>query len=215
MKTLILFLLLATSVYSQENTEIKFDYVEDVEQKLANQLNNIEIITISCNDTTMRGKTFKLITDEYKDGKLVKTDDYGLTCEDKEDKFEMNGETVVHVMNICNSIRFKEKDSEYKIRIALKQEKDSSQFILRYSSFWVDARYFSNKNFELRVALNKTGEKYIVPIGESTPILTYNPPYEIEEGEMYSYCILDTENPGKWYEDYKIEHFYIISLLIE
>lgn len=215
MKALILFLLLTANVYSQDSTEIKFERITNIEQRLANQLNNIEIITIVCNDTTMRGKTFKLITEEYKDGKLVKTDDYGMTCEDREDKFEMNGETVVHVMNICNRIRFKEKEFEYKIRIALKQEQDSSQFIIQYSSFWVNARYFSKKNFDLRVALNKTGEKYIVPIGESTPILTYNPPYEIEGGEMSWYCILDTENPGKWYEDYNIDHFYIIYLLIE
>lgn len=32
---------------------------------------------------------------------------------------------------------------------------------------------------------------------------------------MSWYCILDTENPGKWYEDYNIDHFYIIYLLIE
>lgn len=215
MKTLILLLLLSTSVYSQDSTEIKFDYVENTEQRLANDLNNIKMITIVCDDTTMRGKTFKLITEQYKDGKLVKTDDYGMTCEDKEDKFEMNGETYVHVTNICNSIRFKEEETEYKIRIALKQESDSSQFIIQYSGLGMQPTYFSNKKFDLRVALNKTGEKYIVPIGESIPILTYNPPYEIEGGKMSWYCILDTENPGKWYEDYQIDHFYIISLLIE
>ena len=215
MKALIIFFLLSLSINAQESTEIKFDYVEDVEQKLANQLNNIEIITISCNDTTMRGKTFKLITEEYKDGKLVKTDDYGMTCEDIVDEFVMNGENKVHVMNICNSIRFKEKESEYKIRIALKQESDSSQFIIQYSSISMQPTYSSNKKFDLRVALDKKDGKFIVPIGESIPILTYNPPYEIDGGEMLWYCILDTENPGKWYEDYKIDHFYIISLLIE
>ncbi len=206
MKAIILFFILGASIYAQDSTEIKFELVENIEQSLANKLNNIKMITIVCDDTTMRGKTFKLITTEYKNGELVKTDDYDITCEDKEDEFDMI---------ICDRIRFKEKDSEYKIRIALKQESDSSQFIIQYSSFWVNARYFSNKNFELRVALNKTGKKYIVPIGESTPILTYNPPYEIEEGEMYSYCILNTENPGKWYEDYNIDHFYVISLLVE
>ena len=215
MKTLILLLLLSTSVYSQDSTEIKFDYVENTEQRLTNDLNNIKMITIVCEDTAMRGKTFKLITEQYKDGKLVKTDDYGMTCEDKEHEFEMNGKTYVHVNNICNSIRFKEEETEYKIRIALKQEKDSSQFIIQYSGLGMQPTYFSNKKFDLRVALNKTGEKYIVPIGESIPILTYNPPYEIEGGEMSWYCILDTENPGKWYDDYQIEHFYIISLLIE
>ena len=115
MKALILFLLLTANVYSQDSTEIKFERITNIEQRLANQLNNIEIITIVCKDTTMRGKTFKLITEEYKDGKLVKTDDYGMTCEDREDKFEMNGETVVHVMNICNRIRFKEKEFEKKL----------------------------------------------------------------------------------------------------
>lgn len=215
MKALLLFLLLATGLYSQDHAEIKFDYVKDVELQLSNELNNIKMITIVCEDTTMRGKTFKLITTEYKDGKLVKTDDYGMTCEDKEDKFEMNGETVIHVMNICNSIRFKEKESEYKIRIALKQESDSSQFIIQYSSISMQPTYSSNKKFDLRVALNKTGEKFIVPVGEKVPILTYNPPYEIEGGKMLWYCILDTENPGKWYDDYQIEHFYIISLLVE
>ncbi len=215
MKAIILFLILSGSIYAQEITEIKFDYVEDVEQRLANQLNNIKIITISCDDTTMRGKTFKLITTEYKNGELVKTDDYGMTCEDKEHEFEMNGETYVHVMNICNSIRFKEEESEYKISIALKQESDSSQFIIQYSGIGMQPTYFSNKKFDLRVVLEKTNEKYVVPIGESIPILSYNPPYDIKDGEMSWYCILDTENPGKWYDDYQIEHFYIISLLIE
>ncbi|PKL78432.1 MAG: hypothetical protein CVV25_11700 [Ignavibacteriae bacterium HGW-Ignavibacteriae-4] len=215
MKALIIFFLLSLSINAQDSTEIKFESVENTEQRLANQLNNIKIITISCNDTTMRGKTFKLITTEYKNGELVKTDDYGMTCEDKEDKFEMNGESYVHVTNICNSIRFKEEESEYKIRIALKQESDSSKFIIQYSGLGMMPTYFSNKKFDLRIALSKTGEKYIVPVGESIPILTYNPPYEIDGGEMLWYCILDTENPGKWYDDYQIEHFYIISLLVE
>lgn len=215
MKVLILFLILATRMYSQDSTEIQFERVENTEQRLANELNNIKMISIVCDDTTMRGKTFKLMTDEYIDGELVKTDKYGMTCEDKEHEFEMNGETYVHVTNICNSIRFKEEESVYKIHIALKQESDSSQFILKYSGISMQPTYFSNKKFDLRVALNKTGEKYIVPIGESIPILTYNPPYDIEGGEMSWYCILDTENPGKWYEDYQIEHFYVISLLIE
>lgn len=215
MKALIIFFLLSISINAQESVEIKFEYVEDVEQRLANQLNNIKIITISCDDTAMRGKTFKLITTEYKNGELVKTDDYGMTCEDKEDEFEMNGESYVHVTNICNSIRFKKEESEYKIRIALKQEQDSSQFIIQYPYLQLGTTYSSNPKFDLRIALSKTGEKYIVPLGESIPILTYNPPYEIDGGEMLWYCILDTENPGKWYEDYQIDHFYIISLLIE
>lgn len=215
MKVLIIFFLLATSLYAQDHTEIKFDYVENTEQRLANELNNIKMITIVCDDTTMRGKTFKLITDEYIDGELVKTDDYGMTCEDKEDEFEMNGETVVHVMNICNSIRFKEEESEYKIRIALKQNNDSSKMIISYERLSFQPTYSSGKKFDLRVALDKKDGKFIVPIGESTPILTYNPPYEIDGGEMLWYCILDTENPGKWFEDYNIEHFYIISLLVE
>lgn len=214
MKVLIIVFLLGVSIKAQESTEIKFERVTNIEQRLANELNNIKIITISCDDTTMRGKTFKLITTEYKNGELVKTDDYGMTCEDKEHEFEMNGETYVHVMNICNSIRFKEEESEYKIRIALKQESDSSQFIIQYSGIGMQPTYFSNKKFDLRVALEKTNEKYIVPIGESIPILTYNPPYDLGEGAGW-YCILDTENPGKWYEDYNIDHFYIISLLIE
>lgn len=131
MKAIIFFFILGASIYAQDSTEIKFEHVENTEQRLANDLNNIKMITIVCDDTTMRGKTFKLSTTEYKNGELVKTDDYGMTCEDKEHEFEMNGETYVHVTNFCNSIRFKEEETEYKIRIALKQESDSSQFIIQ------------------------------------------------------------------------------------
>ena len=215
MKTLILFLMLSASIYAQDSTVIKFDYVKDAEQRLANDLNNIEIITIVCEDTTMRGKTFKLITTEYKNGELVKTDDYDMTCEDKVDEFMMNGEKYEHRFNVCDRIRFKEKDKDFKITIALKQVGDSSHIIISYPALQFLPTYSSKKNFDLRIALSKTGDKFIVPVGKITPILTYNPPYEVEGGEMLWSCILDTEDPGKWYKNYNIDHFYIISLLVE
>lgn len=215
MKSIVFFFFLATCLYSQNHTEVKFNYVKDVEQRLANQLNNINMLTIVCEDTTMRGKTFKLITTEYKNGELVKTDNYGMTCEDQVDEFEINGEKYQHVLNLCNSIRFKEKEDKFEIVLAIKQVGDSSKMIIHYPYLELQPTYSSTPKFDLRVALAKTGKKYIVPIGEKIPILTYNPPYEIEGGEMLWSCILDTEDPGKWYKDYQIDHFYIISLLIE
>ena len=210
----ILLLIVANiSAYSKDSTEIKFEYVKDIKQKLANDLNGIKMITVVCEDTLMREKTFKLIEEEYEKGELIKTDDFGLTCEEKKHEFEMNGEQYVHVFNACDAVRFKKEDERYEIHIAMKQQDSATDAIFKINKYAPRKKLKSNSKYDLRV-VNKTKENYMIPVGEATPILAYNPPYEIDEN-MSWYCILDTENPGKWYSDYDIEHFYIIYLLIE
>lgn len=215
MKYLIAILLIAlTSVaLANDSTEIKFEYVKDIKQKLANDLNGIKMISIVCDDTLMRGKTFKLIMEEYEKGELVNTEDFGLTCEDKEHKFEMDGEQYVHVYNACDGVRFNKEDERYEIHVAMKQQDSITDAIFKINKLELKKKLKSNKMYSLRV-MNKTNDKYMVPVGETIPILAYNPPYEIDES-MSWYCILDTENPSKWYSDYEIEHFYIVYLLIE
>lgn len=215
MKTLFVFLFCFLGLYAQDSTEIKFNDVEDDALQLANSLNNIQMITIECDDTTMRGRTFKLITREYEEGELVKTDDYGLNCEDKQDSFEINGQKYIHTVNFCDQIRFRKDEESYKIRLALKQKEEECDMLIRYGGLIFEPKYKSTPGFDLRIALEKSNGKYIVPIGKEIPILTFNPPYEIEGGDMLYYCILDTENPGSWYEKYNIERYYVISLLIE
>lgn len=211
---LILILIVANiSIYSKDSTEIKFEYVKDIKQKLANDLNGIKMITVVCEDTLMRGKTFKLIMEEYEKGELIKTDDFGLTCVEKKHEFEMNGEQYVHVYNACDRVRYQKEDNKSEIHIAMKQKDSITNAIFRFSRLAPQKTFKSNSKYDLRV-VNKTKEDYMVPVGEAIPILAYNPPYEIDEN-MSWYCILDTENPGKWYSDYNIEHYYIIYLLIE
>lgn len=211
---LILILIVANiSIYSKDSTEIKFEYVKDIKQKLANDLNGIKMITVVCEDTLMRGKTFKLIMEEYEKGELIKTDDFGLTCVEKKHEFEMNGEQYVHVYNACDAVRFNKEDERYEIHSAMKQQDSITDAIFKINKLERKKKLKSNKMYSLRV-INKTNNKYMIPVGEATPILAYNPPYEIDENTSW-YCILDTENPGKWYSDYDIEHYYIIYLLIE
>lgn len=215
MKYLIAILLIAlTSIaLSNDSTEIKFEYVKDKKLKLANDLNGIKMISIVCDDTLMRGKTFKLIMEEYEKGELINTEDFGLTCEDEEHEFEMNGEQYVHVYNACDAIRFNKEDERYEIHIAMKQKDSTTQAIFRINKLAPQKKFKSNSKYEIRV-VNRPEGKYMVHVGEATPVLAYNPPYEIDESTSW-YCILDTENPGKWYSDYDIEHFYIVYLLIE
>ncbi len=215
MKYLIAILLIAlTSVaLANDSTEIKFEYVKDKKLKLANNLNGIKMISIVSDDTLMRGKTFKLIMEEYEKGELVNNDDFGLTCEDKEHEFEMNGEQYVHIYNACDAIRFNNEGERYEIHVAMKQQDSTTDAIFKINTFEPKKKLKSNKMYDLRV-MNKTNDKYIIPVGETIPILAYNPPYEIDES-MSWYCILDTESPDKWYSDYSIEHYYIIYLLIE
>ncbi|MFN3195562.1 MAG: hypothetical protein ACE364_06425 [Chlorobiota bacterium] len=210
---ILIFIVANISIYSKDSTEIKFEYVKDIKQKLANNLNGIKMISIVCEDTLMRGKTFKLIMEEYEKGELIKTDDFGLTCEDEEHEFEMNGEQYVHVYNACDAVRFKKEDERYEIHVAMQQQESTTDAIFKINKLERKKKLKSNKMYSLRV-MNKTNNKYMIPVGEATPILAYNPPYEIDEN-MSWYCILDTENPGKWYSDYDIEHFYIVYLLIE
>lgn len=211
---MILILIVANiSIYSKDSTEIKFEYVKDIKQKLANDLNGIKMITVVCEDTLMRGKTFKLIMEEYEKGELIKTDDFGLTCVEKKHEFEMNGEQYVHVYNACDAVRFNKEDERYEIHSAMKQQDSITDAIFKINKLERKKKLKSNKMYSLRV-INKTNNKYMIPVGEATPILAYNPPYEIDENTSW-YCILDTENPGKWYSDYDIEHYYIIYLLIE
>lgn len=208
-------LLIFFSANSQETTEISITNIKDTEQSIINNLNNIKMKIITCSDTNMRGRIFKIITEEYKDGELVKTDNYGMTCEDKEHEFEMNGKNYVHTYNVCDRIKFPEDEDEFKIWVALKQEDDESSVIIKYKQLSFNQIMTSNEKYDLRTTLTKLDNKNVFPIGVKTPILSYNPPYDVEDGDMSWYCILDTENPGKWYEDYNIEHFYIIYLLIE
>ncbi|MCO5250441.1 MAG: hypothetical protein M9949_03355 [Candidatus Kapabacteria bacterium] len=216
MKTILLLLCLFFSfdaIAQQDSTKISFRLVQDKDLLMANELNGIQMLTIICNDTTMKGKRFLLSYDEYKDGKFSYTDDLGLDCVDKKNTFVVGNDTMIYNINFCDQVAYSDVSKEYSIRLGGKLENDTFNMRIDYQSLNMMKVLDGDKNYILRELNHKDGGNPIA-IGKRTPIFAYSPPYDHGSG-WNNYCILNHEPPEIWSEKYNLEHFYVFYLEIK
>ncbi len=199
------------------NLQSKVDSVKtifeflDKDLSLICELQKIKFISIACYDTNARGKKFFIRIDEYKDGKIIKTDSSLMSCEVKNFPMIVGKDTLIQKADICNLMKYSEKDSVFKIRFAGKLIQDTFELIIAYPYLSTKIKFAGNEDFTLRT-IHRSNK---VPIGEVTPILAYTPPFKSTLSEAASYCILGLERVDKWFENFNINHYYILSLKIE
>ncbi len=216
MKTILLLLWLFFSfdaIAQQDSTKINFRLVEDEDLLMANGLNGIQMLTIVCNDTNMKGKRFLLTYDEYKDGKFRLSDDLGFDCVDHTYTFVVENDTMKYNINYCDEVAYSNVSKEYSIKIGGKLENDTFNMRINYQSLNMMKVLDGGEQYLLRELKHKEGGNPIA-IGKRTPIFTYSPPYDTGSG-LNHYCILNHEPPEIWSEKYNLEHFYVFYLEIK
>jgi hypothetical protein len=215
MKTILLLLCLFftfDAIAQQDSTKISFRHVQDKDLLMANELNGIQMLTIVCNDTAMKGKRFLLSYDEYKDGKFS-FNNMGFDCVDHIYTFVVENDTINYIINHCDEVAYSDVSKEYSIRLGGKLENDTFNLLIDYQSIKMAKVLDGGKNYTLRELKHKEGGNPIV-IGKRTPIFAYSPPYDTGSG-LNHYCILNHEPPEIWSEKYNLEHFYVFYLEIK
>jgi hypothetical protein len=213
---ILMFLLIASlNVFSQkDSTEIEFEYLENDELILSNELNDIQMLTFKCSDTSMLNKRFFITIEEFEKGKLREKANFSLTCEEQRIPMIVGSDTMIYVMNSCDHIEFDNPEESFKIKFAGKFKSDDSlKLFIKYPSIRFTTKLKGKENYSLREIILKENGKAKISTLTKVPIMAYTPPFDA--GQINNYCILEDAMPEKWYEKFKIQHFYIFYLNIE
>jgi hypothetical protein len=212
---LIVLVLLNINAYSQkDSTLIQFNYLENEDLRLMNELNGIQMFTLSCSDTLMKGKRFILSIREYNLGKLSKIDSLGLICEKKEIPVVVGTDTMIYEFNICDQITYKDISKEFKIKFAGKFQNDSLHLIIRYPNLGLNKKLKGGENYLFRETQAQVNGKTKISLNSEIPIFAYTGPFEGGSG-FNSYCMLNNEPPEIWYDKFKVMHYYLFYLEIK
>ena len=78
-------------------------------------------------------------------------------------------------------------------------------------------KFKGNENYSLRDLNCSSSHEIKVPIDKVFPILSYTPPFKSEESanSIGSYCMLGMEKVDKWFDKFKVKHYYIINIKIQ
>lgn len=216
MKLLIVILCFLTtqSVFSQSDSVlIKSEYLEN-ELAIVSELSDIQFIRLTCSDTLMRGKHFLFEIDEFENGSIIKQDTSAFDCTALKFPMVVGTDTIIHEFKPCESKKFDEKDSVYKIIFAGRLQNDSFKLSTQYPRLKTTKKLKGKQNYSLRAIHCSQIDQIKVKLNEITPILAYTPPFDSGNGAN-DYCILGTEKIESWYKKFKVKHFYIIKLKIE
>ncbi len=211
----ILLALLNINVYSQnDSTLIQFNYLENEDLILMNELNGIQMFNLSCSDTLMKGKRFFLSIKEYNLGKLSKIDSLGLICIKQEIPVVVGTDTMIYEFNKCDRITYKDISREFKIRFAGKFQNDSLNFKIRYPGIGLGVKLKGAENYLFRELQPSVKGKTKISLNSKTPIFAYTGPFEAGSG-FNSYCLLNNESAEIWYDKFKVKHYYIFYIEIK
>lgn len=177
--------------------DLKSDELRDVLS-----LQNIDYFKVQFSDTSLRGKHFKLVSKEYRKGKLVATRDF----------FTETAYPAAFV--------FGEEDSVFQFRFICHQpEKKLTHFLLRFDRVGLNPTYSSTKTnlYSLRDATGSLGEPVKVPLQISFPLFVYSLPYiDPKKPNLYQYCALTQDGvpPAEWGKKYGVKHYVVFELQI-
>ncbi|HRW62973.1 MAG TPA: hypothetical protein P5132_05775 [Bacteroidales bacterium] len=212
---IISFLLFTLSSFSQkDSTLVYFEYVENEDLRLINELSGIQMITLSCSDTLMHNKHFFLSVYEYFEGQLKSVDSLNMTCVDQEYSMITGEDTIVYTVNYCDYICFDEHKDKFSMRLAGKLIDDSLNLIIKYPSFVVKRKLKGNKEFSLREVISENGKDAKIKVNSKVPVFAYTSPFD-SGGGIKSYCLLEGDDPKNWFQKYNIKHYYIFFLEIK
>ncbi|MEY2829840.1 MAG: hypothetical protein RIQ33_1698 [Bacteroidota bacterium] len=210
----IFFILLSLAAKAKSDSATVFFTYPNEETMLLNQLNDIKYINIICKDKKAKGCHFFLSVDEYKNGKLNKLDKYSDTCIPETIMFLVGKDTVREKIDLCDKITFGEKDSVFKITIAGKLNGRKFRMIQNFPAMSTEVELKAKNDFTLKEINCINDGEMKMALNQTTAILSFSPPFKSESGSASSYCILGTEEVNKWYQKFKVKHYYIINLKI-
>ena len=207
-------ILISFNVFSQkDSTKIEFKYIENSDLRLMNELNGIQMVTISCSDTQLINKRFHISIAEFENGEIKGIDSLSLPCEIMRIPMVVGGDTMIYEMDKCSYVEYDESNEPFEIKFAGKYQNDTLKLITKYPSISLKTKLKGSENYSLREIVT-SGENYAkIVIGKRIPLLAYTAPFDTGSS-MSSYCILDSAMPETWFEKFGIKHFYIIYLEI-
>lgn len=219
MKTILtsFFLLLTVTFYAQtDSTKIKFTYLEDNDLREIIDLLDIQFLSFHCYDTLMRDKKFFVTISEYKSGNIVTKDTLNGDCDEQVYEMQIGDKLVNLHINTCEKITFLPENNSHSIKLIGKLDEQNLKLKIRHPGVINQKILTGNKNYKLRPINECDNKGYLqVPINKEIPIITYAPPAPSVSGQVNSYCILGEEDVNNWYKKFKIEHYYVIGLIIE
>lgn len=187
---IISFLLFTLSSFSQkDSTLVYFEYVENEDLRLINELSGIQMITLSCSDTLMHNKHFFLSVYEYFEGQLKSVDSLNMTCVDQEYSMITGEDTIVYTVNYCDYICFDEHKDKFSMRLAGKLIDDSLNLIIKYPSFVVKRKLKGNKEFSLREVISENGKDAKIKVNSKVPVFAYTSPFDSGGGINPTVCL--------------------------
>lgn len=202
----VLFLLLMSLqgfAQSKDSTTItvKWD-MESAELRDVLRLQDIDYFSVAFSDTSLRGKHFKLVSKEYRNGKLTATRDHYA---------ETGYPAAFEFHKDSSAFRFK--------LLAHQSEKKQAHFMFQFDRVGLNPRYKSKDTdlYSLRDATGSLGDPVQVPLHKSFPLFVYSLPYvDPKKPDLYQYCALtqDAVPPSEWGETYGVKHYIVFEMQI-
>lgn len=163
----------------------------------------------------MLGRQFRLYVDEYKYGKRIDTDSFGISCNDRKFPIVIGEDTSYYYYNLCSKMSYTEDctNDEFYIMFGGKLDQDSFRMKINYPALHLDKTIAGADAWRLKTIDCRYDTDFWFQVGERTPLLAYTPPFDAGNG-ISSYCLLKIKPPAEWYKAYGVEHFYIFELKI-
>jgi len=195
-----------------DSTTIYYKNIEDRNLLTICKLSDIQIETIFCNDTLLRGKVFNIIIKEFKKGKIKSTKNLNISAEKQQIPMVVNGDSLIYGIDYTNKAGFGNSTKSLTLTFAGILKKDKFILRIKYHGLGISLKLKGKENYSFR-AINSSSNVE-VPINKEFPILAYTPPFDTGSG-LKSYCMLEEESVLDWYEKFKVKHYYVISLEIK
>lgn len=209
------FFTLTTACFSQkDSTKIKFLFAPK-NLRIRDELLGIQQINIQCLDKSTRGKVFYLSISEYKNGEVVRVDSSNASCGEEIMPINIGDRKVLMHINLCDKMRFSETDSVFILSLTGILKEDIFKMQVNYPGKTTSAQLKGNDRYLLTWVNSCNGSNEIkIPLNKKVPIITYAPPVKADT-KLNSYCIRGEEDVEKWYDTFKIDHYYVFYLIVK
>lgn len=200
--------------FSQETINLSYTYPINQETGVNNTLNDIITLSLLCSDKNAKEKAFLITREEIKKGKTVNIDSL-TSCKIRVYPIVVNNDTMNYKINLCDRLKFLSEEDDYKVIFGGKFKNDSIQTIVDFPGMSTDTYLKADKNYTF-ISLQDTDENanFNIETGKDYPIIALSPPLK-GQGGFASYCLISSEEPKNFYEDFNIEHYYVYYLRVE
>ena len=210
-----IFLFIAIKGYAQaDSTTLKYGFITDKYLSLISSMEEIQLISVTSNDTMLYGKKFFLYIQEYRKGTLINEDSLDMTCIEKRIPAVVGKDTIEYVLNTCDHITYTKNFDSFEIIFAGKIVEDSLKLYIRYPTIRLYRKLKAGKDYTFRPFQTGNGNAITIPLDKKTPVLLLSPPFKLSNSGG-SYCIIDGKPIDSIYRDLNVRHFYVFSMAIK